>query len=62
MERDPQPEVGPDFVVMVDGVPLAGSSLSPTLPLDRISVPILDRTPWEVATYLSVVLDCERGS
>ena len=62
MERDPQPKVGPDFVVLVDGIPLAGSSLSPLLPLDRISVAILDRTAWEVATYLSVVLDCERQS
>jgi hypothetical protein len=60
MERDPQPKVGPDFVVMVGGTPLAGSALSPLLPLDRIAVPILDRTAWEVATYLSVVLDCER--
>ena len=62
IERDPQPKVGPDFVVMVDGIPLAGSALSPLSPLDRISVPILDRTAWEVATYLSVVLDCERQS
>lgn len=60
LRRDLEPQVGPDLVVVLDGIPLAGSALSPLLPLDEISVPILERTAWEVATYLAIVLDCER--
>lgn len=58
--RDLEPGVGPDLVVLVDGLPLAGSALSPLLPRDEVSVPILERTVWEVATYLSIALDCRR--
>ena len=60
MRRDLEPRVGPDLVVLVDGIPLGGWALSPLLRTDEISVPILERSAWEVATYLSVVLDCER--
>jgi hypothetical protein len=60
LRRDLEPEVGPDLVVVVGGIPLAGSALSPLLPLDEVSVPVLERTAWEVATYLSVLLDCQR--
>jgi hypothetical protein len=60
MRRDRDPRVGPDLVVLVDGVPLGGSTLSPRLPTDEIAIPILDRTAFEVATYLSSVLRCER--
>lgn len=60
MRRDLEPQVGPDLVVLAGGIPLAGSALNPLLPMDEISVPILRRSAWEVATYLSVVLDCER--
>jgi len=60
MQRDPEPRIGPDLVVMIDGVPLAGASLHPMLPLHNIAVAVLDRSAWEVATYLSAVLDCRR--
>ena len=62
MRRDREPRVGPDLVVLVDGIPLGGSTLGPLLPTDAISIPILDRTAFEVATYLSAVLGCERRS
>lgn len=60
IRRDLEPQIGPDFVVIVDGIPLGGWAVSPLLPTHEISVPILDRTAFEVASYLSVVLDCVR--
>ena len=59
-ERDTAPGIGPDLVVTLAGRPLAGAALHHPEEDSEVSVLILERTVWEVSSYLSLELDCER--
>ena len=59
-ERDAAPGIGPDLVVTISGRPLAGSALHHPETDSEVSVLILERSVWEVSSYLSLELDCER--
>jgi len=61
IERDAARAIGPDLVVTIAGRPLAGSALQGPDSPSEVSVLILERTLWEVTSYLSLELDCERN-